>query len=785
MGRIKKIYVLHHSHTDIGYTEQQQQIRAWHIDFIKQALEYTKQDPDFRWNCEGFWAVERYLQAIHKDEREDFFNAVNKHLIDISASYLNFNELIDEYTLNSLVERAVTTAKKYGFELDSAMTADINGVGWGFAKVLTDNNVRNYFACVHTHHGMWPVNRKQYPFKWIAPNGKELLVWNGEHYHFGNELGLAPKAGSSYTIKDDCDAHTIYYDYWKMAETRIPRYLKLLENEQYEFDFVPVMVSGLRTDNSPPSLEISQMIKRWNKEHSDICEIEMTTLSEFFNRVRISEVSIPVYKGDWPDWWSDGYNSDPDGVKLFRDAQRTFELARTMGECPHSYSEVVLNNLALYSEHTFSHCDSMSRPWCNEVKNIASRKRCFAVTAHEHAHMLLRHKMEDLGHTNLTYGRQPNFKIVNPFDCITTKQYRLFIGWYEWNELELNNGAKVVNSLTGEAIESQMQYVPCGVEYVVNMNLNHQEELDIKLIPDNTMPIRFFDSFIHRGTDQSIEDIETDVNQIENDYFVLKWEQDKGITSLFSKEYSRELITGEFAAFTPVYEITPVNDKRDICSVRSQMGRNRKGFNVKRSIGELVNVKRLNDGVLWNDIELNYECNGMEFYKLELRLWKCIPKIDVKAIFHKKSVWEPENLYIALPFTTGKNEQLWIDKCGSILRPMKDQIPGTLTDFYTVQSGFRLQSKQFGLSISMPDTPILQLGILTYQRRKLSTDEAIPQKGHQLSWVMSNYWETNFNASLAGFYEFNYSIELNNYNPEASFNKLRRDSLESITLRLK
>jgi hypothetical protein len=32
------VCIIHHSHTDIGYTETQQRITRWHVDFIRQAL---------------------------------------------------------------------------------------------------------------------------------------------------------------------------------------------------------------------------------------------------------------------------------------------------------------------------------------------------------------------------------------------------------------------------------------------------------------------------------------------------------------------------------------------------------------------------------------------------------------------------------------------------------------------------------------------------------------------------------------------------------------------------
>jgi hypothetical protein len=30
------------------------------------------------------------------------------------------------------------------------------------------------------------------------------------------------------------------------------------------------------------------------------------------------------------------------------------------------------------------------------------------------------------------------------------------------------------------------------------------------------------------------------------------------------------------------------------------------------------------------------------------------------------------------------------------------------------------------------------------------------------AWVMNNFWETNFNASLGGFYQFHYSLSIAN-----------------------
>jgi len=292
---VTKLCVIHHSHTDIGYTDLQSRIERLHVDFIRQALAIAETTADrrgpvfdgFVWTCESLWGVERVLAAATPDERKQFARGVVSGSIGISASYLNFNELIGYELLLESFRRGQALGRELGVAVDSAMTADINGYGWGYAEAMLECGVTNLFSCIHTHHGMYPLGKTQIPFWWETPSGGRVLVWSGEHYHFGNELGLAPGAAASYLTKDECDAEIIFHDHWGVAELRIPRYLDGLRERGYAFDIVPVMVSGLRTDNGPPSARIVDMIERWNGEHEDVCRIQMATLSGFFEELRI------------------------------------------------------------------------------------------------------------------------------------------------------------------------------------------------------------------------------------------------------------------------------------------------------------------------------------------------------------------------------------------------------------------------------------------------------------------------------------------------------------------
>lgn len=764
------IHVIQHAHTDVGYTDRQEKIEMNHVGFLMQAIEISeairagkKEWEGFRWTCECFWGVERFLQHSDKEWRDRFVQAIHAGHIELTANYLHIVEIMNQSLFKKFIERSIEYACQIGTEVKCALTADLNGYGWGYAQALADLGVENLSMCVHTHHGMFPLWRKQIPFWWEMPNGKRLLVWNGDHYNVGNELGLAPDAAHSYP--------------WEIAETRIARFLSNLEDEEYPFDFVPVHVSGLLTDNAPPNARIAEFIQQWNQKHGERVEIRMSSLNEFFQELRKHGDQIEVYRGDWPDWWNDGAFSTPMHTQMFRQAQRTLELVQKLDPenrlANQDYVKKAEQAIMMFSEHTWGHSASVREPWNGLIHALAIRKEAFAAEAHEYAYRALDEVLKAKGEAPLSIGRPMKYAVANPSSNAVEDIAQLYVDY--WEVKQLTKGLQVRNVETGEIVEHQMNGVSRGTLVCVPVQLQPHEEVTFKIEPINQ--ITDDKTILNRqrgGRDKVVDlppipgvaiadDFTVTENTLETPYVKLTWKSGEGIVSMIDKHQNRELISGnrEHAAFTPVYEVTKASGQHEMSSIRNKMGRNRKGISVQRSVGVLKGVKQVTKGALFVTVELLYEVAGTGHYSLFITGYKNNPRMDVSVRIHKDSIWDPENLYISLPFTTSeKQETIWLEKPGVLIRPGVDQLPGSLTDFYALNEGLAITSDSYGLAIAVPDSPLIQLGSLEHQDRRLKGHpDALPATGSRMYvWVMTNYWETNFKATLGGFYEFKFSL---------------------------
>jgi Glycosyl hydrolases family 38 N-terminal domain len=821
---MKTLYLIHHSHTDIGYTNRQETIRRYHVGFIRQALAILERrglDCGFRWQCETFWGVEQFLAEANEYEKIQLADAIRAGSIGLSANYANFSEILSQDVLEAVTARASHFSNSIDYPLRSAMTADINGFGWGFCKALYTNGITNLFTCIHTHHGMFPLERHR-PFWWSGPDDSKILVWNGEHYHFGNELGLAPGAVSSYITKDECDAETIYHDPWKVAEIRIPRLFEQLAKDEYPYDFLPVMISGLRTDNGPPSEAILDQVNRWNDAHGEEFHVEMVTLDQFFERLRSESIEIPTYHGDWPDWWTDGVASMPDATALFREAQRTWGVVKQLrkyptalsaptsslvgigehahdihvGDDPHLQANTgtndhhLISNLAIYAEHTYGHAASIVQPYHPMVNALAARKASYATLADEQAQSLLLDELGKRGQPTLAAALPFRYQVINPHPVAVTSAAELQIEHHEYYEKNVYRGIRVVDEATGDELPAGTYPTAVTTTLLVPLTLEPGEQKTLRIEPTMTREITPDEGRptleAHELTDSS--------GVFETDAFRIEWQTPEGITSWVDKDSGNDLLRPDrdHNPFIPVYSLTPMASPNDSWSVRSAMGLSRSGKDAEWSVGKVTAVRERHSGAVPGDpvvdkrednstpmyrrLEFDLEVAGCEECSLILEAVAGLQDIQVSFNVNKQNRWAPENLYLSLPFGSSPTDTVWLDKSGDPLRARIDQLSGSLIDFYSVQNGFVVESEQSNVTVAMKDNPLLQLGPLEFQEERVLHDANQPHPDRTLpyAWLMSNYWETNFAAGLGGFHSFRFHVSsFGTTNPQHALEQLQ------------
>ena len=774
-----EVLLIHHTHTDIGYTQTQENIEYYHVNFIKQAIEIAEglraknREQDFVWVCECFWNIEVFLKYVDQSWKERLIQCIQNKSIEITGNFLNLNEMIDADVLSNQTKKSVDFAKEVGVSVHSAMTADINGYSWGYVDALCNNGIENLLSCVHTHHGMYPLFKKQTPFFWEGPTGQKLLVWNGEHYHFGNEFGMVKTATGSYINKDELGANFTTNNRHEVGTERLFRYLTQLEREGYEYPFIPITVHGLPTDNGAPNLEVLEFADWWNETHGDQVTMKMVSLQEFFDKVRASEVEIKTYSGDWPDWWSFGIGSTPQINKIYKEAQRSLTKTKLIDKDLTLSDQALVqeceDKMMMYAEHTWGHSSSITNPWNSFVNLLDYKKASYAIAAHEAAERNYLKVIDKLGGSSLKPNREPKFKIINPHAHEVTETVKLSLDYWETSTLK-----EVIVDDKGNEFVTQTEPHPRGayINFVITLQANEERTLMVKRLPRE---INYVKNQNEDACCQGIKDIyRYDVpqtlqkygNAYENEFVKIEWDYKKGIISWFDKQNQVELIdqSSDSGAFMPVYEITKATAQTADAQyhVRQRLGRNMRGINAKLYHPVIEDICITEMGEVFTKIIMNLSLEGTSLFRLEFKIYNQLNKADVLAIINKDSVWSPESLYIALPFSFNQTKMdLFIEKTGCIVQAKKQQLPGTNIDFNLAQRGVGLLHDSYGISISTVDTSLVYVSPLKYENAKklYHKDYVNPHDYELYSWVMNNVWETNFKASLGGFIEFNYSIQ--------------------------
>jgi alpha-mannosidase len=77
-------------------------------------------------------------------------------------------------------------------------------------------------------------------------------------------------------------------------------------------------------------------------------------------------------------------------------------------------------------------------------------------------------------------------------------------------------------------------------------------------------------------------------------------------------------------------------------------------------------------------------------------------------------------------------------------------------DYFTVQGWVDLSNEELGVTVAMPENPMVQLGDFHFAHNQA---KCTLERAMLLGWVTNNYWETNFRAHQPGRVQARYRIK--------------------------
>jgi len=791
MGKqIKEVYIVHHSHTDVGYTDLQEQIIYNQVNnirdviiVIKNGYENNTLDKDFKWNCETYYCVEQFLKTAKEQEKTDFFQLVKKGNIGISATYLNFNDLVDVNMLDHKTATMQEVFRAQDISVKTAMNADINGISMGARDVFIKNDIEFLFTNIHTHHGMYPLYQNQIPYYWENENGGKLLVWSGEHYNLGNALGIVFNKNVNF-MTENYFGKNLGMDALEALRKKLRESIAEYEENGYPYDFYITSVSGVFSDNAPANPDIIRTVDKFNQYFGEEVSLRMVTLEELYRLIREKVMDAPIYQGSMNDWWGNGVGSTPYAVKHYKEGLRLAHICKQLetktGQCNEALKEAGEENALLYAEHTWGHSATITNPYDTMVSNLDIRKTSYASKTHEANAMRKSEQCHLLGDILRYYNTKGKVKVVS-----MSSQKGVFPVEFYVETISLP-AVKVTDIKTGKTIPTQISAHPRGVLISFVAEFEPMEER-IFAYEEQAAPLQNLYTRTAWVGAERVRDIVNHYDResyqlpyrLENDWFCIRYQIGQGVISFQNKNDGTELLREGFEKFfTPLYECTAI--RSGIYEERRLLGRNVRGLHAIQYQGVLQEIKILDHGLIFDRIELIFGMEGTYHNSVIIKMYKQLPRVEFTYRIAKTLSENIESIYLPLSLNL-PDSTLYIHNGGVAMRPGMDQLPGSNMEYYITDQGLLYQKGMQGILINTFDTPLVYMGEMQHHPILLCDNKE--QNNHRpvYSWIMNNTWETNFKMDLSGFGEFRYGLELQKGSLKENLQKLQENDMGMVS----
>lgn len=697
-----EVYLLPHSHVDIGFTHPQDEVEQQNWEFYETSIARSRETASypegsvFKWNVEILWAVESYLAQATPEKVAEFVEAVENGWVGLDALYANMlTGLMSREELVHMLDAARALRETYGFSIDSAMITDLPGYTWGTVPVLANSGIRYWsIGANKVRAGNFHRSWDDRPFYWVGPSGEEeVLTWSSS-------------AG-----------YTFFVLQFLRSGERIVDHLYELEQSGYPYDLTYLRYAIF--DNFGPDPVVADVVRDWNATHVSPKLVLATTREPFVAlEARYGDV-IPRVHGDFTGYWEDGAASSARETGANRlsaerlvQAERLWSMVDPTGIPADDFGTAWRNTL-LFDEHTWGSFWSVIDPEHPDVPAIWDVKKGYAETAETLSLALLD------GATAKVKSDSATVSAVRVFNTSSWPRTELVEVPGEWTR-----AGDAVRDAEGRRVASQV--LSTGSLAFLAGNVPGLGSATFSLSSGAASA---------RGATATASGVTL-----------------SNATTRVTLDPASGAISGLVASDIPV-DLAASGGGNGLNDYLYVDGRDP---TAPEGVGP-VTISVLESGPLVASLRIDSEAAGAASLRRVVRLVSGLDHVEITNMIDKMEIFDPEAVRIAFPFNV-PNGAARLDVPWSVIEPDLDQIDGANKNVFTAESWLDVSNDEYGVTFTALDAPLVELGSRNVDPEVVGYLEEVGPTTVAYSLAMHNYWELNYRAAQEGSTLLRYAL---------------------------